>query len=383
MDDHEFTATIIAILDRRFGRGAGQVLLETSPLLQYVNIKTRSANRGSKARGSFANLYAIYVLVEDYLAKGFDESGLYADYEGAQFSVLFTRQRELPFGDKLQNHALNSRLNEEYRKYFPTTDYVPILRDLETSRYWFNEALLKTHLGADEVNIGPAVIEVIDAYVQAKRDAFELFVADCQRLAGIAQDNAAEGIEFVTTLLAPTADARIFEIVSFAILKAHYGAQSVWIGPERDLVEEERLVLYKTGRTNANDGGIDFVMKPLGRFYQVTETLDLRKYFLDIDKIQRFPITFVVKSELTSDEILARIKEHAVKAFTAKAVVDLYMGAVEEVITLGQLREILGELYASSQFPEVLSEMVTQARAEFNMLEVVTEIVDDDESGPT
>lgn len=30
----------------------------------------------------------------------------------------------------------------------------------------------------------------------------------------------------------------------------------------------------KTGRTNANDGGIDFVTKPLGRFFQVTETLD-------------------------------------------------------------------------------------------------------------
>jgi hypothetical protein len=56
------------------------------------------------------------------------------------------------------------------------------------------------------------------------------------------------------------------------------------------------LKLYKTGRTNANDGGIDFVMKPLGRFFQVTETLDFKKYFLDIDKIQKYPVTFVIKS---------------------------------------------------------------------------------------
>ena len=48
------------------------------------------------------------------------------------------------------------------------------------------------------------------------------------------------------------------------------------------------MKLYKTGRTNANDGGIDFVMKPLGRFFQVTETLDFKKYFLDIDKIETF-----------------------------------------------------------------------------------------------
>ena len=41
----------------------------------------------------------------------------------------------------------------------------------------------------------------------------------------------------------------------------------------------QAIKLYKTGKTNANDGGIDFVMKPLGRFFQVTETLDFKKYF--------------------------------------------------------------------------------------------------------
>ena len=30
----------------------------------------------------------------------------------------------------------------------------------------------------------------------------------------------------------------------------------------------------KNGRTNENDGGIDFVVRPLGRFFQITETLD-------------------------------------------------------------------------------------------------------------
>ncbi|MDA8072343.1 MAG: restriction endonuclease [Actinomycetota bacterium] len=294
MDDHEFTATILEILDSEFGIGAGRILMDASPLLQYINIKTRSANRGSKARGSFANLYAIYVLVEDYIHQDFHESGSYGKYGGAQFSALFTRQRELPFGNKLQNHALNSRLNEEYKKFFVTTEFLPILRDLSTSRYWFNEALLRCKMSpTQEVNIAPSIIRIIDAYVQAKRDAFELFMAACQRLATIGENNAEEGVAFVTSLLAPTADARIFEIVSFAILKAHYGAITVWLGWEKNSVEEQPLVLFKTGRTNANDSGIDFVMRPLGRFYQVTETLDLRKYFLDIDKIQRFPITFL------------------------------------------------------------------------------------------
>jgi hypothetical protein len=118
---HSFTEAILGVLRKHFGEDA-EAILAASPLLQYLNIKTRSANRGSKARGSFANHYALYVLVEDYLAKGFaeDRTGQYKRYEGARFSDLFRRQRELPFGAKLQNHALNSRLNDEFAKYFTT-----------------------------------------------------------------------------------------------------------------------------------------------------------------------------------------------------------------------------------------------------------------------
>ena len=114
----------------------------------------------------------------------------------------------MPFGAKLQNHALNSRLNDEFAKYFPVSELRPILR--------------------------------------------------------------------------------------FAILKAYYGEQSIFWGWSADKLQQDFLMLYKTGRTNANDGGIDFVMKPLGRFFQVTETIDVNKYFLD--KVHRFPLTLVVKS---------------------------------------------------------------------------------------
>ena len=54
-------------------------------------------------------------------------------------------------------------------------------------------------------------------------------------------------------------------------------------------------------------------MKPLGRFFQVTETLDFKKYFLDIEKIERYPLSFVVKSEESKDELLAKIKADALK----------------------------------------------------------------------
>ncbi len=45
MDDYEFTATIRNILDEEFGSGTGDLLLGSSQLLQYLNTKTRYANR--------------------------------------------------------------------------------------------------------------------------------------------------------------------------------------------------------------------------------------------------------------------------------------------------------------------------------------------------
>lgn len=66
--EHEFTKAIKSILKKAFRDKSG-LIYSISPILQYINVKTRAANRGSKARNSFGNLYAIYVLVEDYVKK--------------------------------------------------------------------------------------------------------------------------------------------------------------------------------------------------------------------------------------------------------------------------------------------------------------------------
>jgi len=364
--EHEFTRRIHQILRNLYAADVPE-LFERSELLQYLNIKTRSASRGSKSRGSFANLYALYVLIEDYVKHGFHEKAGYSDSEGARFSDLLQRQRELPFGSKLQNHALNHRLNEEFRKYFPTCEYVPILRNAETNRYWINENLLRVRVGRNVHQIAPAVLLIVEAYIGAKRDAFESFIGDCERLQSIHERQPDEVQDFIAGLLRPNVDARVFELVSYAILKPFYGAQMVYWGWSRDDVQEQPLVLYKTGRTNANDGGIDFVMKPLGRFFQVTETTDVRKYFLDIDKIQRFPIAFVVKSEETVETLSTSMRTQAQRAYGVRAVVDRYMDCVEELINIPLLLERFAQVVREGKLAQVVDELVVQSRIEFNM----------------
>lgn len=163
--EHSFTSTIRNVLTSFFGKNA-EAVLESSLLIQYLNEKTKSANRGSKARGSFANLYSIYVVVEDYINHGYHKAkkGKYADYEGAIFSYLFKRQRELPFGAKLQNHSLNNRTNSEFQKFFPTANLIPIIRNQETNRYWVNDSLLWIDINTKQYNIAEAVIAIVGIF---------------------------------------------------------------------------------------------------------------------------------------------------------------------------------------------------------------------------
>lgn len=369
---HIFTTEIIKILDK-ISNNNGEKLLLKSELLQYLNIKTKAANRGSKSRAGFANHYAIYVLIEDYLNKGFDSNNSYSDYAGAKFNDLLLRQRELPFGSKLQNHALNHRLNEEFKKYFPLCNYLPIVREAETNRYWINQHLLIINIKNQKINISKAIKEIIELYIHTRQSAFSEFMTYCKEIIDIQENNPEKTIEFIKGLLKPNIDARIFEITSFAILKYYYTDQDIYWGYSQTELTKEALTLYKTGRTNANDGGIDFVMKPLGRFFQVTETIDANKYFLDIDKVQRYPVTFVIKTQENSTQILEKLTQQATEKYQIKAVVKKYIESIEEIINIPILIDIFERTISMGRTKSVIAEIALQSRIEFNMTSEDTE----------
>jgi hypothetical protein len=370
MVKHEFTNTIIEQIRKNFNI-EGEELIKVAPLLEYINIKTKSANKGSKARGSFANLYAIYVLLEDYIKVVFEERKEYSKHQGAIFSELFKRQRELPFGAKLQNHALNHRLNEEYRKYFPTSDEQVILRDIPTSRYWINRNLIVIKYKNKKYDLSKAIKQIIELYINAKRNAFEKFIRTCEKLQTIGKQNKDKVLDFIAGLLDYNVDARLFEIVSYSILKYFYHDKKIFWGYSPNELKEENLKLYKTGRTNANDGGIDFVMRPLGYFFQVTETLDLKKYFLDIDKLEHYPIRFVIKTNENRDTIYKHIRKRAYEQYCIEKIVNKYMESIEDVVNIPQLLSFLNEATKMGYLNDILNEILIQSKVEFNYIEEI------------
>ena len=107
-------------------------------------------------------------------------------------------------------------------------------------------------------------------------------------------------------------------------------------------------------------------MRPLGRFFQVTETLDFKKYFLDIEKIERFPLSFVIKSEESAEDLMEKLKVDALKTYIVQKIVDDYLRCIEEIINIPELKNYLEELDKRNMVGEVLKEIILQSKVEFN-----------------
>jgi len=315
-----------------------------------------------KSRPNLGNLYAIYVLVEDYRNNNYYKTGNYSNYSGANFSSLFTRQRQLPHGSKLQNHALNHRCNQEFVKFFPGSEE-PIIRNTSTQKYWINEKLLKITIDSKTVNISKTVLDIIDKYAQKRTEKFGDILEKCEELKN--NQNKDETMKFFMSLISSTSDARTFEVVSYVILKNYFEEKFVIIG-NSSKTSPKTLVLFKTGRTNANDGGIDFVLRPLGRFFQVTEDLDFKKFFLDIDKINRFPITFIIKIDDDEKNLLKKIRKKASSEYD-DITLKKYMNCIEEIIPIPELVKRLAEVVKKGKIVNLLSDFEVYFKVEFDI----------------
>ena len=96
-------------------------------------------------------------------------------------------------------------------------------------------------------------------------------------------------------------------------------------------------------------------------------TLDFNKYFLDIDKLIHYPITFVIKQDITPEEALRRIKQVALEKYSDINVLNQYLSCFEEVITIPTLKAMLELNISKGYLPNMIDELITQCKVEYNI----------------
>lgn len=334
---------------------------KNSDLLKYLDLKTSAINGNSKARKSLGNIYAIYSILHFYINDFFNDKQRYQNFEGYDFTKLLNFCRTLYGGEKIQNHALNSRLNLEFDNKIANTNnkgkYIIVQNN---GKYMIHV----DYLYVNGIDISKIVLAIIDKYVELLRKKDDDLIETLELLSneqdiGLIKDS-------IEKLLTEDSEARIFEIISYAILKNFYKDTKIYMGYSKEELKEENLTLYKTGRTNANDGGIDFVMRPLGRFFQVTEVGNYDKYFLDIEKVLHFPITFVIKTNKPKEIIYREFNQYILnKSGGMKTLVERYNKAIEEVITINELKSWYSTL-KENDIKNIMKDIIVYYKLEMN-----------------
>lgn len=314
-----------------------QKIYDNSYLIQYLDMKTKAVHGNSKTRRSLANIYAIYSILHYYEEDFFQQPDKYRQFDGYDYMRLFTYYRSLYGGSKLQNHALNSRVNGEFRNKF--NDVSKDLIIINNGKYLIHI----DYIYVDGHDISKTSCHIIEKYIALLIAKDHALIHTLEEMKAL--NDFGEKKNKIKDLLSEDAEARIFEIISYAILKNHYKNIRVYFGYARDDIKEYELQLYKTGRTNANDGGIDFVMRPIGRFFQVTEVNNYDKYLLDIDKVMHFPISFVIKTKQSRKSVLQDLEQYISERTSGMAVLEVrYRQAIEEIITINELQKWTDEL---------------------------------------
>ena len=108
-------------------------------------------------------------------------------------------------------------------------------------------------------------------------------------------------------------------------------------------------------------------MRPVGRFFQVTEVNNYDKYLLDMDKVMHFPVTFVVKTNQLKIQILQELNMYIDgKANGMEIIEQRYRKAIEEIITINELKKWTNEL-PNSDIDGIIRDIDIYYRMEMNM----------------
>ena len=99
-------------------------------------------------------------------------------------------------------------------------------------------------------------------------------------------------------------------------------------------------------------------------------------------KVERYPISFVIKTTLEIDEIRSRLEDGAKEQYGVREIVQRYMTAIEDIFNIPELIGIFNVLADQGRITEVLDEIIRWSKVEFNIeddLDSSESVADEDE----
>ena len=237
-----------------------QTVYDESLLLQYLDKKMRAVHGDSKTRRSLASIYAIYSILHFYQDDFFNQPDKYREFDGYDYMRLFTFYRSLYGGSKLQNLALNSRVNGEFRNKFPnsTNDLIVV----NNGKYMLHI----DYLYIKEIDISKMCCKVIEKYVELLMTKDHALLNTLQTMQQLT--DYSEKKEKINALLTEDAEARIFEIISYAILKNHYSNIKCILDTVLKLLRKKNYNYLKQGEQTQMMGALILLCALLVVFFK-------------------------------------------------------------------------------------------------------------------
>lgn len=155
-----------------------------SPLLQYLNLKSNAIHGNSKSRRSLGNIYAIYSILYFYLKDNYSNKK-----KDIKILMVMSIQNYLIFrklygGSKLQNHALNSRVNTEFKN--------KIVKEDENDLILINNGKYLLHLDylyVDNNDISCLALMIIEKYIKLLQEKDNVLINTLNSLFSLSNEN--------------------------------------------------------------------------------------------------------------------------------------------------------------------------------------------------
>ncbi|MCL1880662.1 MAG: hypothetical protein FWF76_00620 [Oscillospiraceae bacterium] len=176
-----------------------------SLLLRYLDLKTGAIFGDSKTRRSFGNIYAIYSILHFYMDDYYNKASAYKEFEGYEFTKLFVFYRGLYGGKGLQNHALNSRLNGEFKNKFKSDEkYDGNLIIDNDGKYMLHI----NYLYINGIDVAKIAKKIIEKYINLLVSKDDKLISDIEELLSLCSNDSKKAK--INQMLDEQSEARIF-----------------------------------------------------------------------------------------------------------------------------------------------------------------------------